>query len=386
MKQLVILGSTGSIGQNTLKVVEDLSCRFKVIGLAAQGKIEVLKQQIEHFLPEAVAVADVAKAKLLSQLLPAGKTKILCGSQGVEELCSLKNADLVVVAIAGKEALLPTLKAIEHKKNIALASKEVLVMAGSIVMQKARENQVKLLPLDSEESAIFQCLNQEDKPALSRIYLTASGGPLLHLEKEKFSHLTAQEVINHPKWRMGKKISVDSATLMNKGLEIIETRWLFEVNPKFISVLIHPEAIIHSMVEFVDGSVLAQLGPTDMRLPIQYALTYPERLESRLKKLNFSLLGSLSFLPPDLEKFPCLRIAQGVAEVDGTLSAVMNAVNEECVQAFLAGKIAFNDIARIIDQVLLKHKNQLHPTLAEILQIDEEARCQAKEKMTKVLV
>jgi len=382
MKKITLLGSTGSIGTNALRIISQFPAEFKVEALAADSNIELLREQIKRFKPGFVAVRDVNKARQLRKDLGARNTrlKIYGGDEGIQEAAQCKSADIAVIAISGTAALLPTIKAIEAKKQIALASKEALVTAGRIITALAGKNGVDIIPVDSEHSAIFQCLDGPgSRRYLSKIYLTGSGGPLREVPKRNFDKLSRKQILKHPKWKMGKKITVDSATLMNKGLEVIEARWLFGVGSKEINVLIHPEAIVHSMVEFVDGSVLAQLALTDMKIPILYALTFPERYKTLLPKLEFSKLKNLSFHKPDTNKFPCLGLAYKAMEKDGTSPCVLNAANEEAVRAFLAGKIKFSRIPKIIEKLLSKHRNIKTPTLEDILNTDRWAKEEAKK-------
>ncbi|MGD9014764.1 MAG: 1-deoxy-D-xylulose-5-phosphate reductoisomerase, partial [Candidatus Omnitrophota bacterium] len=306
MRRVVILGSTGSIGKNTLKVIAGLSREFRVVGLSAYSNVATLIAQARRFNPKYVCLADEPAAKQARARLPSSYC-VLSGQQGLEDLIKMSNADIVFMAIAGSNALLPLLVAIRCKKTIILANKEALVIAGSIIMQLAKQNQVQIFPVDSEQSAIWQCLQGRQKTQIKKIYLTASGGPFKDYNSKQMGKITINDVLTHPCWDMGRRITVDSGTLMNKGLEIIEAMWLFDLRLSQIEVVIHPEAIIHSMVEFLDGIVLAQLSITDMRIPIQYALTYPRRLANRLKPLDFFKLKKLNFQKPDMKRFPCLR-------------------------------------------------------------------------------
>lgn len=366
MKRIAVLGSTGSIGQNVLNVVLSFPDKFKIVALSAKSNIELLKAQEKKFKPDIVSLWDES------------------GLEGLIKAATYKGCDIVVVATSGCDSIIPLFKAISAGKDIAIANKEPLVMAGKLIMKLAKERGINIIPIDSEHSAIFQCLQGEGNPRfVKRVYLTASGGPLLNVPKKEFDSVTPGQIIRHPKWIMGKKISVDSASLMNKGLEILEARWLFGISIDKIEVLIHPEAIVHSMVEFVDGSVLAQLGITDMRLPIQYALTYPERLPSTLPSLDFSNITTLNFSPPDLEKFPCLSMAIDAARQGGSLPAVLNAANEELVRHYLEGSIKFSQIPVFIEEVILRHKRIDEPTLEEILDTARWAREQARELAEK---
>lgn len=371
MRKIVILGSTGSIGVNALNVIRQNRDRFRVMGLSANSNIELLEKQIDEFRPLSVAVAEAKFANRLSKKL-GSKNKVLTGQDGLNQLASLPGADLIVVAISGSFALLPLFSAIDAGKQIALANKESLVMAGHIITGRTKTNGANIVPVDSEHCAIFQCLNKEDNRHLKKIYLTGSGGPLLKAKSLK--DIRPEYVLAHPKWKMGKKITVDSATFMNKGFEIMEAKWLFGVDVGNIDVLIHPEAVVHSMVEFIDGSILAQMGITDMRIPIQYALGFPERLSSFLPSVDFFRLKRLTFLAPDLKKFPCLKIAIRVAKEGGSLPAVLSASDEVLVDAFLKEKIKFLDIPKILEKVLAKHKKIDDPTLEQVLEVDMWAR------------
>jgi 1-deoxy-D-xylulose-5-phosphate reductoisomerase len=377
MRKIVILGSTGSIGVNTLDVISKYPKEFSVVGLTAFNNVGLLKKQIEEFRPRCVAI----KANRIRQLKQGinSNVKIFEANSEIENIVSRKDVDLVVVAISGSSALRPLVTAIRHSKTIALANKEALVMAGSIVMNLARRCNTKIIPIDSEQSAIFQCLEGRDKNDLRRVYLTASGGPLKSVPRSKFKFVSRRQVLRHPRWKMGQKITVDSATLMNKGLELIETKWLFDVSVKDIEIIIHKEAVIHSMVEFIDGSILAQLGITDMRLPIQYALSYPKRLSSKINCINFSRLRQLCLETPDYKKFPCLKLAYEIAQKGGSAPCVLNAANEVAVQAFLKTKIKYLDIYRIIEEVITKHKLIKNPTLNDITFVDDWARRKANE-------
>jgi len=320
MKYITILGSTGSIGRNTLEVIRNFPNKFKVRSLSANSNITLLYKQIREFKPKFVCLQDEHRAAQLKSKLKNKAVKVLVGDAGLENLARDKSACDIVLAISGSSALKPLMAAIEANKTIALANKEALVMAGPIIMNKASQKRVKIIPIDSEQSAIWQCLDGEDRDKVKNIYLTASGGPL---RKSSLARVGPKDVLRHPRWKMGKKITVDSATLMNKGLEFLESIYLFNLKPKMIKILIHPQAIIHSMVEFIDGVILAQLSVTDMRIPIQYALSYPERLRSALKGLNFFKLKRLDFEKPDLKKFPCLKLAYQAARMGGTMPAVL---------------------------------------------------------------
>ncbi|OGX27737.1 MAG: 1-deoxy-D-xylulose-5-phosphate reductoisomerase [Omnitrophica WOR_2 bacterium RIFCSPHIGHO2_02_FULL_48_11] len=376
-KQVVILGSTGSIGINTLKVIDRFPDRFKVVGLTAYHNIRLLEEQIRKYQPTHVAVADEG-VKYFKRHASLRKIKIWDVHHDLEDLVSLPAVDVVVIGMRGSAALAPFLKAVRCGKTVAPANKEALVIAGDILMQEARKHEARIIPVDSEQSAIFQCLEGQKREQLKKIYLTASGGALNNVPQTKFDQLSVKQILDHPRWKMGKKITVDSATLMNKGFEVIEATRLFGLRVEDIEVVIHPEAIIHSMVGFKDGSILAQLGVTDMRLPIQYALTYPDRWESGLAQIDFAQLGTLTFKKPDFKKFPALALAFDVARRGGTLPAVLNAADEEAVEAFLNGQLKFSGIYRTVEKVVKNHKNTARPKLSDILSADVWAREEAK--------
>lgn len=369
IKRLVILGSTGSIGRQTLQVVGAFRDRFEVIGLAAGGNVELLKQQIADFRPKAVYSPVVDRIRDWP-----GCPEIM----SMEEMATHPDADLVVVATSGKTGLSPTLAAIRAGKQIALSNKETLVMAGEIVTREARKNKALILPVDSEHSAIWQCLRGEKK-TVQRLLLTASGGPFLKYSSAELAAVTAEEALRHPTWSMGKKVTIDSATLMNKGMEVIEAHWLFSMPYEKIDVVIHPESIVHSMVEFVDGSVKAQLSVPDMRLPIQYALTYPDRWSNEsLERLSWGRTRALNFSKPDPDKFPCLSLAVEAARRGGTYPAVLCAADEVAVELFLSGKLRFPDIPRLVEYMLDEHKSIEDPTIDNILGADLWAREEAR--------
>lgn len=377
LKRIFILGSTGSIGINTLNVIERFSDQFQVVGLTAYSNVVLLERQVKKFLPKYVAVHPQGFRYLKQRF--NGRLKICDVENDLADLVALKEVDVVVIGISGSAALAPFLSAVRSGKTVAPANKEALVIAGDILMKEAKRANAKIIPVDSEQSAIFQCLDGKKREELKKVFLTASGGPLLNIPSKKFNTLSIKQILRHPRWKMGKKISVDSATLMNKGFEIIEAKHLFHLAVKEIEVVIHPEAIIHSMVEFQDGSIMAQLGVTDMRLPIQYALTYPHRFKSNLKETDFYQLKHLTFDRPDVKKFPSLKLAQYVAERGGTLPAVLNAADEVAVQKFLEGKISFMDIHKIVEKVVLSHRLVATPTLNDILKVDQIAREEAQK-------
>lgn len=376
MKNIAILGSTGSIGQNALEVIRCFPERFRVVALSTNSNIGILEKQIKEFHPLFAGVSDPrAELKLRNKF--RARVKFFTQEEGLTQLAGQSCIDKILIAISGSSALAPLLKAIECGKEIALANKEALVMAGPILMKKANKNKAKILPIDSEQSAIWQCLDGQDSARLKNIYLTASGGPLRKVSKNDLKDISIEKVIKHPRWKMGKKISVDSATLMNKGLELLEAMFLFNVSSDKIKILIHPQALIHSMVEFTDGVILAQLSATDMRIPIQYALTYPQRLKNHFGEIDFYKLKALDFERPDFNRNPCLRLAYRAADRLGTTPAVLNAANEVSVDAFLRKNIAFIAIPKVIEKVLDMHRNKMDPELCDILEADAWARRQA---------
>lgn len=385
MKSISILGSTGSIGCNTLKTVEHLAGEFRVVALAAGSNTEKLAEQIRKFQPQLVAVRDEACAEELlrkiadDKLQNTNRPKILTGEEGLVAVATHEQAETVVSATVGAVGFLPTLRAIEAGKRIALANKETLVMAGELMTRAARASKAEILPVDSEHNALHQCLRGESMREVKRLILTASGGPFRTKSKADIERATVAEALNHPNWKMGDKITIDSATLMNKGLEVIEARWLFGFDAERISVIVHPQSVVHSMIEMVDGSVIAQLGVTDMKHAIQYALTFPERKTGCLEPLDFTKASQLTFEEPDYERFPCLRLAYEALKTGGTMPAVLNAANEIAVQAFLDGKIRLSDIARINETIMLDHQPQNAGSLEVILAADRGARSRAAE-------
>jgi len=383
MKRIAILGSTGSIGRNTLEVIKSFPDKFYALALSTNSNIDILYRQIKEFHPAFVCVREEGAAVRLRPKLKSSGIKLFSGECGLEELVSDKRVDQIVLAISGSAALMPLLKAIDSGKDVALANKEALVMAGDIIMNKARRKKINTLPIDSEQSAIWQCIKNEDKNKIKNIYLTASGGPFRQTRERDLRNISVREALRHPRWRMGPKISVDSANLMNKGLEVLETMYLFDIEPKKIKILIHPQSIIHSMVEFEDGAVLAQLSVTDMRIPIQYALTYPERMPGRLHSIDFCKLSRLDFYGPDFGKFPCLELAYRVANEKGTQPAVLNAANEVCVGEFLKNRLSFISIPKVIERVLSRNRNTANPELSDILEADNWARQEAHKIIEK---
>ncbi len=376
MKNVVLLGSSGSIGQSTLKVVADLRDEVRLVGLAARSRVDEVEAQVRAIKPKAVAMYDEAAAADLQRRLPP-RMKCLSGEQGLIDLATMPEADTVLVAIVGTAGLQPALAAIRAGKDLAVASKEILVMAGEIVMREAKKYGVKVIPVDSEHSAIFQCLEGRKMEDVRRLLLTASGGPFRKKTKEELERVTAADALRHPTWNMGNKITIDSASLFNKCLEMIEARWLFGLEMDRLDVVVHPQSIIHSMVEFLDGSVIAQLSVPDMRYPIQYAFTYPRRRQNSLPPTNFPSLQPLTFETPDPEKFPALRLAREAARAGGTMPAVLNAANEVVVPAFMQGRIRFPQIWAVVETVMNKHRVVHAKTLAPILEADRWAREEA---------
>ncbi|MEN8200713.1 MAG: 1-deoxy-D-xylulose-5-phosphate reductoisomerase [Thermodesulfobacteriota bacterium] len=378
MKTLTLLGSTGSIGCNVLDVVRTFPDRFRVTGLAAGRNIEKLREQVLEFEPELISVADEDSAAELSrQLPPRYRERLLHGAEGSKAVAALDSAEMTISAIVGAAGLLPTLAAIEAGKDIGLANKETLVMAGKVVTDRCRDKGVQLLPVDSEHSAIFQALAAGHREDVAKIILTASGGPFREKSGEELAGVSPAQALNHPNWDMGRKISIDSATLMNKGLEVIEARWLFDVSVDNIEVVVHPQSIVHSLVEFQDGSVLAQLGIPDMRIPIAYALSYPRRLPMRLPALSLAQCSNLEFHDPDYERFPALSLAFQAIRQGGVLPAVLNAANEVAVDAFLDEKISFLDIAAMVAKVMETVRDGSEDSIDDILAADSRAREEA---------
>ena len=376
MKNVSILGSTGSIGANTLAVIRHHRDKFRVLSLSAGRNVDLLKAQIAEFCPAVVSVATAEHAEALARLLdPATSVEILYGREGAVYAAALPEVHLVVSAMAGSFGLLPTIKAIENGKNIALANKEILVMAGDAVTKLCQENKVKILPIDSEHSAIYQCLRGNRKKDVRRVILTASGGPFRTTSQDAMKGMTPKMALKHPRWKMGKKVTIDSATMMNKGLEIIEAKWLFQLDFDRIAVHIHPQSIVHSLVEYCDGSVMAQLGVPDMKISIAYALSYPRRISVPTNtSLDLTREAKLEFFPVDHDRFPAIALAYHAGRVGGTLPVVMNGANERAVEAFLAERICFGDIIPLVEEVMRTHTVLPAPALHDILQADHWAR------------
>ncbi|HQL35653.1 MAG TPA: 1-deoxy-D-xylulose-5-phosphate reductoisomerase [Bacillota bacterium] len=373
VKVLSVLGSTGSIGTQTLDIIRENKEEFRIDALAANSNIDLLEAQVREFRPKIAAIGDMSKYKELKSRV-GGMAYVAAGLEGVVEAAVYESCDTVVSAIVGIAGLIPTYNAIKTGKNIALANKETLVTAGRIITREVKRNNVNMLPVDSEHSAIFQCLVNSKHSEVSKIILTASGGPFRTSTSEELEKVTVQDALKHPNWSMGRKITIDSATLMNKGLEVIEARWLFDIMPESIEVCVHPQSIIHSAVEFVDGAVIAQLGLPDMKIPIQYALTYPERLPMRGEKLNLASIGELTFYKPDMERFKCLRLAFRALDMGDSACVVLNGANEEAVKLFLSGKISFPDIGNLIEKTLDKHDIIENMNIEEISELDRWSR------------
>jgi 1-deoxy-D-xylulose-5-phosphate reductoisomerase len=369
-KKILVLGSTGSIGTQTLDVVSRNHELFEVEGIACNGNLDLAEKQAKEFGVKMVAIANKEKYN--------GQKDWFWGDEGILEMIEKSEADLVVMAISGAKSLLPTLKSIERKKDIALASKEVMVLAGEIVNKKVVENKVKLMPVDSEHSAIWQSLKSGKSEEIEKIILTCSGGPFRNLDEKKLEKVTVEQALNHPNWNMGKRITMDCATLMNKGLEFIEAKWLFNLRDEQIQVVIHPQSVIHSAIQYQDGSIIAQIGDKDMRVAIQYALTYPDRIKNELKRIDWWSGLKMDFEKPNFDKFPCLEYAMEASKIGGTMPVVLNAADEVAVSLFLEKKIKFTDIPKIIEKAMSKHKVIKNPNLNQILEIDTWAREEVK--------
>ena len=380
MKRVTILGATGSIGLRTLEIVSSFSDEFAVAGLAARGSnVERVADICRKYNPKAVALLDATAVDQLARLLPAPRPELLVGAEGMVAVARDVDADVVVSALVGGAGLLPTMAAIEAGRTMALANKETLVMAGSLMTAAAKRRGVPLLPVDSEHSAVFQCLVGHNRGDVHRILLTASGGPFREWPRDKFAAITVEDALKHPTWKMGAKITIDSATLMNKGLEIIEARWLFDVPSDKVQVIVHPQSVVHSMVEYIDGSVIAQLGVPDMGIPILYALTYPERRPTPAARLDLTRTGALTFFEPDPAKFPCLRLARTALEVGGTAPVILNAANEVTVAAFLDRRLPFNDIPALIERALDRLEQGPLTSIEQCVDVDAEARRRVQE-------
>ncbi len=374
-KKIVILGSTGSIGQQTLEVIRKFSNEFEVVGLSGWENTDFLKEQISFFIPKIAVVKNEYTAKKLKKDLDnLSGIKILWGTDGLIRISTLEEADIIVVAITGIASLIPTFEAVKRGKNIALASKEALVVAGELLVKEAKLRNAKIIPIDSEHSAILQCLKNEQKDSVEKIILTASGGALYNLTETALENVSVEDALDHPTWKMGKKVTIDSATLMNKGLEVIEAKWFFNIPANKIEIVIHPQSYVHSMVQFIDGTILAQIGEHDMRIPIQYALFYPNRTVNSFPRLDLTKIGQLTFKKVNFDKFPCVKLAYKALELGGTMPAVLNGANEIAVNAFLNNKINFLAIPIIIQNTMKEHKPKYNPNINDILDADYWAR------------
>lgn len=383
VKRIVVLGSTGSVGVSTLDIAARNPDSFRVLGLCANRSVDLLESQVRRFGVRVAAVSDVRAARELRRRLNGSGCEVCTGPEGLVRVATHPDAELVVSAMVGGAGLLPTYSALQAGIDVALANKEVLVMAGEAMTREAR-GKVRIIPVDSEHSAIFQCLNGERPAAVRRLILTASGGPFRERAAETFESITPEEALKHPNWEMGRKITIDSATLMNKGLEVIEARWLFGLEREKIHVLIHPQSVVHSMVEFVDGSVIAQMGIPDMRIPISYALNYPERLPNDLPSLDLAGIGSLDFRSPDTKKFPCLELAFEALRCGGTMPAVLNGANEIAVEAFLQGRLRFTGIPRMVEGMMKRHKLVPSASLEEVLEADGWVRREGAARIERL--
>ena len=374
-KKIVILGSTGSIGQQTLEVIRKYSNEFEVVGLSGWENTNILKGQISLFRPKvAVVKNEYIARKLKKDLNNSSDIKLLWGTEGLIEISTLDEADIIVVAITGIASLIPTFEAVKKGKRIALASKEAMVVAGEILVNEARLRNAKILPIDSEHSAILQCLKNEPKDCVEKIILTASGGALYDFTETALKNVSIEDALNHPTWKMGKKVTIDSATLMNKGLEVIEARWFFNIPTNKIEIVIHPQSYIHSMVQFIDGSILAQLSNHDMRIAIQYALFFPNRTVNNFSRLELTKIGQLTFKKPNFNKFPCIKLAYQALEIGGTMPAVLNGANEIAVKAFLNSQISLSTIPLVIQYTMKEHKPKYNPNISDVLDADNWAR------------
>ena len=379
MKNIAILGSTGSIGRNALEVIENLSHKYNVTGLAAGRNLDLFQVQIQRFHPEIVSLETEAHADAIRKRIGRNDVRVVFGQEGAEEVASYGKNDIVVSSIAGINGLRPTLAAVRSGKRVALANKESMVVAGPLIQKMAAESGAEIIPVDSEHSGVFQCLAKEDRAGVKKVILTASGGPFFKTPADELKNKTVAEALNHPRWSMGEKVTVDSATLMNKGRELIEARWLFGLDPEKLGILIHPQSIVHSLIEMQDGSVLAQLSPTDMKIPIQYALTYPEREKGLLPPLDLSQTGALEFYDVDHEKFPLVGLARQALVRNDSFSIALNAANEVVVAAFLEEKIKFSDIPAVVAKVIEDHDAREVATISEIFAIDRDSRARTRK-------
>lgn len=386
MKKIAILGSTGSIGVNALRVIQANPEKYQVTALAAGKNIRLLLEQIKRFRPLAVAVMEETAAnELKAQMTNSGRPEIFFGTEGFIRLATMTEVDTIISAMAGAAGLLPTYSGIKAGRNIALANKETMVMAGSLVMAEARKHGVSILPIDSEHSAILQSLQGHPREDLRRVILTASGGPFRDLSLEEMSKVTPAQALNHPNWNMGPKVSIDSSTMMNKGLEAIEAKWLFDLKMDQISILIHSQSIVHSMVEYKDGSIISQMGVPDMIIPISFALSFPHHLKTRVPPLELEKIGTLSFEKPDMKRFRCLDLALKAAEIGGSMPAVLNGANEIAVESFLKGNIGFLDIPDLIEKTMASHKSHPIDSIETVMEVDRWARDTARAKLVKMI-
>lgn len=374
MKNISVLGSTGSIGRSSLEVIDKLSHRFKVVGLTAGRNTQLLEKQVEKFRPKIVSLERKEEAEDLRRKFRGKSIKVTFAQEGAEEVASFSENDIVISAITGIDGLRPTLAAVQEGKKVALANKESMVVAGPLIQDMIRKFGAQLIPVDSEHSGVFQCLAKEEMENVKKVILTASGGPFFSKSSSEMKDITLEEALNHPRWKMGKKVTIDSATLMNKGLELIEARWLFGLEPRQLGILIHPQSIVHSLVEMSDGSVLAQLSPTDMKLPIQYALTYPEREDSLLPSLDLSEIKALEFYEVNVEKFPIIKLARLALEEGESFPIALNAANEVVVSAFLEQRIKFMDISDVVTEIVENHQKRKVQSLEDIFDVDRETR------------
>ena len=374
MAKVAILGSTGSIGRNCLEVISRSKNRWEVVGLSAGRNMKLFQKQVARFKPKIISLEREEDAAEFRREFSENQAEVLYGQEGAEAVARYSENDIVLSAITGISGLRPTLGAVQDGKRVALANKESLVVAGSLIMETAQRTGSQIIPVDSEHSGVFQCLAKEDPGHVKKVILTASGGPFFRLPAEEMKNKSLEEALDHPRWKMGKKVTIDSATLMNKGLELIEARWLFDLEPGKLDMLIHPQSIVHSLVEMRDGSVLAQMSPTDMKIPIQYALTYPDRDEALLPSLDLSQVRTLEFYEIDDEKFPLVKLARAAMEVGGSTPVVLNTANEVAVEAFIHGKIPFSGIAEIVTETVTNHKNRKIGGLEEIFDIDRETK------------
>ena len=374
MKNISVLGSTGSIGRSSLEVIDKFSHRFKVVGLAAGRNTQLLEEQIEKFRPKIVSLERKEEAEDLRRKFRGKSIKVTFAQEGAEEVASFSENDIVISAITGINGLRPTLAAVQEGKKVALANKESMVVAGPLIQDMISKFGAQLIPVDSEHSGVFQCLAKEEMGNVKKVTLTASGGPFFSRSSFEMNDITPEEALNHPRWKMGKKVTIDSATLMNKGLELIEARWLFGLEPRQLGILIHPQSVVHSLVEMSDGSVLAQLSPTDMKLPIQYALTYPERENSLLPSLDLSEIKALEFYEVNVEKFPIIKLARLALEEGDSFPIALNAANEVVVSAFLEKRIKFMDISDVVTEIVENHQKRKAQSLEDIFDVDRETR------------